>query len=328
MVAVGFALGTLAVVCIVKEAGAAATCSLLARALPLLPLAIAVEAGRIGAEVLASRKLFAMLKTEVPMQAIVRAQLVGYSVCNTMPVGRMAGEATKAGLLTSHAGLAKTAAVATVTQALHLIASALILVPCILAARSTNASFALSATILGQCAVLLAIGTTILLVAYFVPSDGTWFRRLPKVGSALQSFRAAIRQLPSFPFHALGYLFMSRGLQVMLIAVLARAVGSPYSLAGPFVAQAVLIVGASVADFIPGQVGALEGIFSFFAPAIGMSKTNSVAVALLIHAVQALWILVGVLVLVLARGKKKLAQPPFYPALVIRCEGSSSFKAS
>ena len=36
----------------------------------------------------------------------------------------------------------------------------------------------------------------------------------------------------------------------------------------------VLLIGASAGDFIPGQIGALEGAFSFFAAAIGTTPPN------------------------------------------------------
>jgi len=135
-------------------------------------LALAVEGGRITAEVMAARHLFAMQRSAVPTRAIFRAQLVGYAVGNVLPVGRVAAEATKAGILAPHAGLANTTAVAAVTQALHLMASALILVPCVVAARSASASFGLTTAIVGQGVVLGAAGGSILLAAYFAPCDG------------------------------------------------------------------------------------------------------------------------------------------------------------
>jgi uncharacterized membrane protein YbhN (UPF0104 family) len=291
--AVALAVGVLALYCVVKQAGFSQTVSLLKQALPFLPVALLLEGGRIGTEVMAARNLFALQRSRVPVGSVVRAQLVGYALGNVLPVGRVAAEATKAGILASHAGLANTAAVAAVTQALHLMASAVVLVPCVIAARSSSASLGLTAAIVGQCALLGAIGGAILLAAYFVPCNGRYLNRFPKIAHGLGAFRTAMRSLPHFPIGALAWLVAGRFLQVALLATLARAVGAPFSLTAPFVAQAVLLIGASVADVVPGQIGAFETAFALFSDAIGMSKANAVAVALLVHLVQAAWTVAG-----------------------------------
>jgi uncharacterized membrane protein YbhN (UPF0104 family) len=324
-------IGIAAVVWVLRQAGFEATQHVIARALPFLPWVVALEACRIGTEVLASRDLFGLLQSRVPTGALVKAQLAGYAIGNVLPVGRTASEAAKAGLLRSHASLPKTAAVAAIAQALHLIASAVILAPAIFAARAMASSFSLSITILGQCLLLGGIGGALLAVAYFLPlGGGSLFRRLPKVAAALEQFRGAVRQLPRFPLSALAWLVLNRALQVAIIAILLRAVGAPVSLAGAFVAQAVLLIGASAGDFIPGQIGALEGAFAFFAAAIGTTQPNGIAVALLFHLVTSLWVLGGFVALGLGRvkapalGGTPLLQTPF----TARLEGTSAFRAS
>ncbi len=329
-IAASSSIGLSAVFWVIQKAGFDATRAVVARALPLLPWVIALEACRIATEVLAARDLFGLLRSPVPAGALVRAQLAGYAVCNLLPVGRTASEAAKAGFLKSHASLPKTAAVATVAQALHLIASAVILVPAVAAARSTAASFGLSLTILGQCLLLGGIGATLLLVAYFAPFAGSAFRRLPKIAAALEQFRSAMRLLPRFPFSALGWLVVNRALQVAIIAILLKAVGAPSSLASALVAEAVLLIGASAGDFIPGQIGALEGALAFFAPAIGTTSPNGLAVALLIHLVTSLWVLAGFVALGLGRPRRaQLARPPLLQApFATRLGGTSVFRAS
>jgi len=337
-IAGSFTLGLGAVIWVVRQAGVDATLAVIARALPFLPCVVLLEACRIGTEALAARDLFASLKASVPVGALVRAQLVGYSIGNVLPVGRMAAEASKAGLLKSHATLPKTAAVAAVVQALHLIASAIILLPCVVAARSAQGSVALSFVILGQCALLAASGSTLLLLAYFAPLGSLAFVRFPKIGAALEQFRSALRQLPGFPASALGWLVLNRTLQVVLIGILLHAVGSRWSLSSALVAQGVLLIGATAGDFVPGQIGALEGAFTVFAWAMGTTPRNGLAVALLIHLVQSLWVLGGFLALGVGRartipsrksadvmpGPSPLLQPPF----AARLDGRSAFKAS
>jgi uncharacterized membrane protein YbhN (UPF0104 family) len=163
----------------------------------------------------------------------------------------------------------------------------------VVAAQSSSTSLGLTAAIVGQCALLGAAGGAILLASYFLPTDNRLLQRFPRIARALGDFRVAIRSLPRFPAGALAWLVLGRFAQVLLIAVLARAVGAAFSVAGPFVAQAVLLIGATVGDVIPGQIGAFEAAFSLFSSAIGMSMANAVAVALLIHLVQASWVVVG-----------------------------------
>jgi uncharacterized membrane protein YbhN (UPF0104 family) len=278
-----------------------AACALMASALPLLPVALAIEAMRIGAEALAARSLFRAMNVPITPTALARAHLVAYSVLNSMPMGRVAAEVTKATVLSSQAPLANTSAVATISQALNLIGSACILVPCIVAARAAHASFGLAATLLGQCAVLGATGLVLLAFAYFVPVRWRLLARVPRIAAGLEQFRAAMRALPSFPWAALGFIVVNRLLQVGLLALLVHAVGAEFSLARPFVAIAVLITGASALDFVPGQVGALEGAFTMFASAMQLSATAALALALLVHAIQFSWILVGAAMMLAGR---------------------------
>ena len=322
--AASLAAGSGAVYWVVRQTGVAATCEAIRGALYFLPFVLALEGFRIATEVMAAKNLFHLVKASVPNGALIRAQLVGYSICNVVPVGRMASEAAKAGILRSQAPLAKTAAIATIAQALHLVASAVILVPCVVAARFTGASWGLSMTIAGQCALLAAIGGALLLVSYFAPLGTRALGRLPRLARALEQFRSAMRQAPRFPMAALGWLVLNRVLQVAMIAILIRAVGSSWSLAGSFVAEGVLLIGASAGDVVPGQIGALEGAFHFLAGAIGTTRRQGVAVALLIHLVQLAWVLVGLVVLALGRVKARPTLEGDSPRGVLALSSSAS----
>src|SRR5260370_15516836 len=109
-IAASFTLGLAAIGSVIYQAGAGATREVLVRALPFLPWVVLLEGCRIGTEVLAARDVFRLLRARVPTWALVKAQVVGYSICNVLPVRRMASEAAKAGLLKSHAKLSQTAA--------------------------------------------------------------------------------------------------------------------------------------------------------------------------------------------------------------------------
>src|SRR5258708_40103572 len=110
-IATSFTLGLAAIGSVIYQAGAGATREVLVRALPFLPWGVLLEGCRIGTEVLAARDVFRLLRARVPTWALVKAQVVGYSICNVLPVGRMASEAAKPGLLKSHAKLSEPPAV-------------------------------------------------------------------------------------------------------------------------------------------------------------------------------------------------------------------------
>jgi uncharacterized membrane protein YbhN (UPF0104 family) len=113
---------------------------------------------------------------------------------------------------------------------------------------------------------------------------------------------------------------LNRFLQVALIAILIRAVDSHWSLVSSFVAQAVILIGASAGDLVPGQIGALEGALSFFAGAIGTTRRNAVAVALLIHLVQWVWVVVGFVTLAFGRAKgRRYPQSTRHRRLIQQC---------
>src|SRR4051812_22465845 len=93
--AVSLAAGSAAVYLVVRQAGFSAIAQAIRSALGWLPLVLAIEGFRIATEVMAAKSLFTLVDARVPKAALIRAQLVGYAICNMVPVGRMASEAAK-----------------------------------------------------------------------------------------------------------------------------------------------------------------------------------------------------------------------------------------
>jgi hypothetical protein len=80
----------------------------------------------------------------------------------------------------------------------------------------------------------------------------------------------------------------SRVVQFAQVAVLARALG----IAPGRVPSAVgtILVGGSLGDFVPAQLGATDAALTFSAPALAASPHAAAALALALHVVQLAWL--------------------------------------
>jgi uncharacterized membrane protein YbhN (UPF0104 family) len=305
----GLALGFFALSWVIRDAGVETTRHLVVRAMPWLPLALSIEALRIVVELLSARKLFAMLRSPLSLVPLARVQMVGYSIGNLLPAGRAVAEATKAGLLAPLTTVANAAAVATTSQGLHLLASAFVLLFSSLAALASLHEGLASALAL-QAAILAGAGMTVLGVSRMAPAEGKWFARLPRFGAGLQAFRRALHALPAVPAAPFAWILASRLLQIGSIATLAHAIGFRAGPIAAFMGEGILLTGASMGDFVPGQIGAVEGAFAIFASQLGTSKANAIALALLLHLVQTFWVIAGVFVLGYDVDKRPASRAP------------------
>src|SRR5262249_3564889 len=134
-------------------------------------------------------------------------------------------------------------------------------------------------------------------------------------GSSLEDLQRALRSLPRLPLEPLGWLVANRVLQVTELGVAMAAVGihAPPSLA--FIAEALVILGASAGDLVPGQIGATEAALAAAAPWLGGDRAAIIVVALLLHLAQTCWVVVG-FALPLFRVRSGSSWPRLAPAPV------------
>jgi hypothetical protein len=62
------------------------------------------------------------------------------------------------------------------------------------------------------------------------------------------------------------------------------------SAAGALSANGVGLVGASLGDLVPGQLGATDATFAVSAGTVGLTRESAISVALVIHLVQMTWL--------------------------------------
>ncbi|HUB07036.1 MAG TPA: hypothetical protein VMB50_08545, partial [Myxococcales bacterium] len=81
--------------------------------------------------------------------------------------------------------------------------------------------------------------------------------------------------------------------------LLVAAVGGALSPVAGLVAEGTHLVGAAVGDLIPAQLGTAEANFAVFAHALSIDAAGAVAIALLAHLAQLVWVMVGLAAILL-----------------------------
>jgi hypothetical protein len=297
-VALGVA-GVAAIVLLVRRSGAEQLWATLVAAAPWLPLVIALEAGRMACDALALRAGHPELGRRVPLAALARGHLVGAALGAVLPAGRVVNEAMKGRALAPYVGGAAATAMVASNQAWMLIAGGLWSLPCAMAALVLTGPGLLSASLAAH-----AVGACLLGAGMRAASGsrrvGGWVgKRIQRLGDAAQRFGGIAREAPIFSARPIAAFCAGRALQAVEFGVLLLAVGVPVvGAAQALLGQGILIVAAAVGLFVPGQLGAHEGAFSFWAADLGADAAMALAVPLLARVAQIFWVAVGAAVAV------------------------------
>ncbi|WP_437736385.1 lysylphosphatidylglycerol synthase domain-containing protein [Sorangium sp. So ce1335] len=287
--------GIAALTALIRHVGAAETLDALARAAPLLPLLIALEAARLGCETLATGALCP--RRSVPPAELVRIHVVSYPVMTLMPAGRAAGEAVKAALLSPHVGAPRAAAIAAANQSLALVAaSPLSFLAALAIGRIAGGASPLALGVLAHAALLVASGLGVAYAARQRAAFAWLARRFARLGHATAAFQEAVRERPPVPARPFAFCVAGRALQAAQYAVLLAAVGAESGPVRALAAYGVGAAGTAVGDLIPAQIGATDGAFALAAPLLGLTASSAIAISVLVHLLQATFALVGIAV--------------------------------
>ncbi len=283
-----FALGGAALVVVVSDVGLEASAAALGHAVPLVPALLLLQALRIVAEAVATRRLLGRpLARSVPLGLFVRAHLFAHAASIALPAGRAAAEATKAAHLAKVVGGPRAAALATSGQSLALVANGAVAVASALAAWSVGSPSPLVVG-LGLFALFsCGLGALVALVVRR-PSLTSALRRFPRLERSLRAFHEAARSQPFLPLGPALAHTVARALHVAELGVALTAVGLVTGIAPSLVAHGVESIGTALCDFVPGQLGATEGAFRLASSAIGPDAALAVAVPALLHVAGAL----------------------------------------
>lgn len=281
-------LGTGVLLISVWAAGARAVLASLGSSVHALPLLGLLEAVMVGCSTLALRALYGDVAARVGVRQWVRAGALGYALGLVLPMGRGAGEAARAVLLSRSTGGARAAVAAVQMQGVVLLSTAVITLPVLAATLALLGPGAPAGLVLANAVIAAAIGTSILVVrerAKLGRLLGGLIKRLEAFGLAFDSVAGASRADLA---RSLAWESAGRVAQVVQCGVALAAIGQAAEPLRTLVVRGALILGSAVGDFIPGQLGATEATLVLGADALGLTAAAAAALALLIHAAQIL----------------------------------------
>ena len=285
-------LGTAVLVVSVWAAGARAVLASLGASVHALPLLAVLEAVMVGCSTLGLRALYAEAGPRVPARQWVRAGALGYALGLVLPMGRGAGEAARAVMLSRSTSGARAAVAAVQMQGIVLLSTAVITVPVLAASAVLLGPGAAAGLILANGLVAGALGASILLVherAKLGRLLGGMIKRLEAFGLAFDAVTGASR---ADLVRSLAWESAGRVAQVVQCGVALAAIGQQAGLGRVLVTRGALILGSAIGDFIPGQLGATEAMMVVGAGTLALTTATAATLALLIHAAQ---ILLGLL---------------------------------
>jgi hypothetical protein len=286
-------VGLGAIALLVHGVGAANLFAILRASARWLPLLVALDSLRIAAETLATYSLSARVRRVVPLSELVRVHVVGYAIGMNMPAGRVTAEAVKAAMLSRHVGAPEAAAIAAGNQTSVMLSSSVGMLPCLAAAlwmtgaSPLSASFAALALVtgLGFAGFQLALRKSTI--------GGALLRRFTRFDQTSETFQEALGRIPVVPRIATLAALAGRVVAAVEIALLLFVLGGHHGLGATLLAQGVNLVGGSLGDLVPGQLGATDGAFALAAPKLGLALVDGVALSVLLHCVQAAWAVIG-----------------------------------
>jgi hypothetical protein len=287
-------VGAGAAALLVRGVGPSQLVAILRESARWVPLLLAIEAVRILCEVAATAVLSRRVRERVRLGELLRIHLTGYAAAVFLPAGRAMCEAIKAAALAKRVGGAHAAAIGATNQSLALLGGAIIGSIGVVTAYLT-AGFSPVTGAIALYVLTAAAGFAVVQIACRRRSIGGFFgQRFARMRAASASFHEALGEIPVVPRAALAIVVLERALQALEIGVAIRAVGGAFGLRISFLAQGISLVGGSLGDLIPGQLGAVDGAFALAAPMLGIASVAGVAVAVLVRCAQLAWMAVGI----------------------------------
>jgi hypothetical protein len=271
---------------LVRSAGPSAVVAALAETGKWVPILVGLELVIVAGDLFATARLLGSSMKSLSVATYCRAGALAYAMSILMPLGRAAGETARAAILASEIDLRSAAAACARVQTAALFATGAISFASAGAALPVSAS--LGALLAGNGVLCLAVGVGVLLAAR---SRGLrrWFPRWAAwLATRARDRPAAAPAGPGALATAAGVSFFGRIVQTAQYGVALHAAGGTATPRASFVAQGIHLLGATVGDAIPNQLGATEGAYDVFAPALGLANApaRALSIALAIRIVQ------------------------------------------
>lgn len=290
---------------LVRDAGAGRVAAVLAEAGFWLPLILAFEVVQMGCDVLALRDLLGPRAKEIPAASWIRSSAVAYALMALVPAGRAAGEVARASVLARHVGGRAAAAASAQLQAAYLFGiGAASLGAAAVVASTFGLGAALALLLVANAVVMWTVGAGVLAILW----DGRLGKRLERlrrrfVGEPERRLSVAPQTKRALPWRAALICCVGRAAQLVQFGVLLLAVGGAWSARGAFIAHGIELVGATLGDAVPNQLGVVDGAYRAFAGTLGFAHApaRALSIAFLMHAARLTVAAAGVLIAAFTR---------------------------
>ena len=298
-------VGLVVVVHLIRAAGASRVGTVLLQAGAWLPLVVALELYQAASDFAAIRALLGGDGRKVAARTWLRSSAVAYAFMIFVPAGRAAGEVARATILSSNLGAPRAATASTQLQAAYLSANGLLsLVEFCLVAVFFGLGSPLALLLAGNV-LFQAIISAGLLAILWDARVGRWLDRLrrrlvPKASDSAPVDPAVRRRLP---WRAFGICSLSRSMQLVQYAVVLHAVGGAFSARGAVVTHGIHLVGATLGDLVPNQLGVVDGMYRAFAGEMGFggAPARALSIAFVVRAAQFIVAVASVIIALVTR---------------------------
>ena len=276
-------MGGLALVAyLVRDSGPDRVAAVLWQAGRWLPIIFALEVFQVGTDFLALRSILGARWRRIPRTTWLRSSAIAYAMMTLLPAGRAAGEVTRATLFSKYVGTPRAATTSTLLQAAYLSANGVLsLVACMVVASRFGFRAPLALLLAGNVVSQAFIAGSLLTILR-AARIGRWLdrMRLRFVPGAKESLPLDPEERRRIPWRAALVCCVGRAAQVAQYGVILHAVGGVLTVRNAFVTHGIHLVGATLGDMLPNQLGVTDGFFRAFAGDLGFADEPARALSI------------------------------------------------
>ena len=275
---------------LVRDAGPERVAMVLWRAGRWLPLVVAIEVVQLGCDVVALRTILREHASRIPGATWLRTSVVSYAMMVLVPAGRAAGEVARAALFSRYVGAARAATTSTALQAGYLAANGIAsIVACAVVSSRLGPRSPLALLLAGNV-MFQAVVSSSLLAILRDARVGRWLGRMRRhlLPHAAESAPLDPVDRRRIPWKACLVSTFGRAMQVLQYGIVLHAVGGAFSLRNAIVAHGIHLVGATLGDMVPSQIGVTDSAYRAFASDLGFSDepARALSIALVVRTAQ------------------------------------------
>lgn len=273
-------VGLIAIGFLIHQVGPDKVLSAIVGAGAWLPLILALDFGWMAVEGIGLYVLYGRAREGITLNDWLKATFLQYATFVVVPMGRASGELARAGALANAVGKSRAAAGAALMQSLTLTANGLLSAACLGVVLLTTRHPGLT-TLLGINVLATGgLGVSLYLVLRHVKIGGFFARRFERLSQFGPELDVYVRESRSLHLPALGFCVLGRLIQTVQYGLIFFAIVGTTSASSAFVAEGIQLVGRSMGDAVPNQVGVTEGTFALLAGALHLAEHPDKAISL------------------------------------------------